>query len=312
MDYHADREAYRKFTNPQRVDKALRTLEGIFAGVTADGVVNATEVDSLKAWMMENGEFSQRQPFDELLPLLRRCLCNHRIDDDEVEDIKHFCRRMRPGDEYFDAITNDMQRLHGIMGGIAADGQITMQELDGLSAWLDEHEHLKTIWPYDEVVSLLTEVRRDKVIDDQEHALLRTFFSEFSATAKHKVPGLPMNEAIGTVIGLCAVCPEVSVAGKTFCFTGSSRKVTRDEFADFVRTMGGVFSKTVTKKVDYLVIGADGNPCWTYSCYGRKVEQAIELRKAGGRILIVHENDFWDAAPDGLAALRSRGQATGH
>ena len=50
--------------------------------------------------------------------------------------------------------------------------------------------------------------------------------------------------------------------------------------------------------LDYLVIGANGNECWAYSAYGRKVEQAIELRKSGSRLTIIHEFDFWDAVED--------------
>lgn len=37
-----------------------------------------------------------------------------------------------------------------------------------------------------------------------------------------------------------------------------------------------------------------GNPCWAYACYGRKIEKAMELRKKGAQILIVHEADFLD------------------
>ena len=55
------------------------------------------------------------------------------------------------------------------------------------------------------------------------------------------------------------------------------------------------FQKNPTKQTDFLIIGADGNPCWAYACYGRKVEKAVHLRKQGSRLLIVHENDFWDA-----------------
>jgi len=47
--------------------------------------------------------------------------------------------------------------------------------------------------------------------------------------------------------------------------------------------------------VDYLVIGFDSSPCWTFACYGRKVEQVVELQKKGFKIQIVHENDFWKA-----------------
>ena len=51
---------------------------------------------------------------------------------------------------------------------------------------------------------------------------------------------------------------------------------------------------SVSKKTNYLIVGDDGNPCWAYACYGRKVEKAINLRKEGAQIIIVHENDFWD------------------
>ena len=65
-----------------------------------------------------------------------------------------------------------------------------------------------------------------------------------------------------------------------------------------VGKLGGEVITSVTKQVTYLVIGADGNPCWAYACYGRKVEKAVELRKQGIRILIIHENDFHDAVAD--------------
>lgn len=53
-----------------------------------------------------------------------------------------------------------------------------------------------------------------------------------------------------------------------------------------------------SKKVNYLVVGGEGNPCWAYACYGRKVEKAVELRRQGHPIVIVHENDFHDAVLD--------------
>ena len=56
----------------------------------------------------------------------------------------------------------------------------------------------------------------------------------------------------------------------------------------------------VSRYLNYLVIGAEGNPCWSYACYGRKVEKAVELRRAGAQILLVHENDFHDAVADAV------------
>ena len=55
-----------------------------------------------------------------------------------------------------------------------------------------------------------------------------------------------------------------------------------------------------TVKVNYLVVCANGNPCWAYACYGRKVEQAVKHRRQGVPIVLVHENDFWDAYEDAI------------
>lgn len=91
------------------------------------------------------------------------------------------------------------------------------------------------------------------------------------------------------------MCPEITFEEKTFCFTGESCKTTRLDIALKIQSVGGVYHDTVTRKTDYLLVGSNGNPCWAYSCYGRKVEKAIDLRKEGFPIKIVHENDFWDA-----------------
>jgi NAD-dependent DNA ligase len=94
------------------------------------------------------------------------------------------------------------------------------------------------------------------------------------------------------------VCPEVSFEGTKFCFTGASSKYTRADFSALVKRLGGDVVGSVSASLNYLVIGADGNPCWAYACYGRKVEKAVELRKQGARILLVHEHDFHDAVAD--------------
>src|SRR5688500_11994202 len=76
-------------------------------------------------------------------------------------------------------ITADMQRLHGVLAGIALDDRITEDELRQLQSWLEEHQGLKTCWPYDEIESLIVGVLKDGRIDPVEHRLLIAFFTEF-------------------------------------------------------------------------------------------------------------------------------------
>ena len=90
--------------------------------------------------------------------------------------------------------------------------------------------------------------------------------------------------------------PEVSFKGNKFCFTGTSQRwKPRSQFEREVTELGGLFSNRVVKDLTYLVVGSEGNSAWAYSCYGRKVEQAAQMRRNGHQILIVHELDVIDA-----------------
>jgi len=293
-----DNKGYFKYTGPQRFDKAIHTLEGFIEGVAIDAKVTDQELAALTGWIGAHQEFIDRHPFNEVIPRLRQILEDRIIDDEEKADILWLCNKITTENNFFSRATADMQRLQGILGGIVADNTITKAELSALQDWMTRHDHLRTCWPYDELEGVIAAVLSDGIIDEEEHRALVQFFNEFTDYCDHKSLELPEEAESSLISGVCSVCPEIVFAGRKFCFTGSS-----DRYKDFEREIlqrGGVFSKSVTKDADYLTIGADGNPCWAYSCYGRKVEQAIGYRKAGARILLIHEYDLWDALEDSL------------
>lgn len=294
---HPDHLQYAKFTTRAQLEKSVNSLLGIIEGISIDGAINASEYSFLRLWLSEHAELQDRHPFNELVPVVRAAMADGVLTKDEQEDIIWLCERLR-STEYYDKTTADLQRLHAMLGGIVADGHISEEELRGLSSWLEDHEHLKTCWPYDEIGSLITAVLADKKIDEQEHKMLKEFFSEFIAVLDGRTIVSPSISEGGTLVGLCAVCPEIEFDGSKFCFTGASTRYTRSQLAETVSRLGGEVVPSMSAKVRYLVIGAEGNPCWAYACYGRKVEKAVELRKSGIRLLIVHENDFHDAIAD--------------
>lgn len=294
---HPDHQQYMKFTTRARLEKSVNSLLGIIEGISIDSAINASELGFLRLWLSDHTELQGRHPFNELIPVVQTAMNDGVLTHDEREDIVWLCNRLR-STEYYDRTTADLQRLHAILGGIVADGCISEDELRGLSSWLQDHEHLKTCWPYDEIDSLITVVLADKIIDEQEHKMLKDFFSEFIAVLDERTIISPSVSEGATLTGLCAVCPEIEFDGAKFCFTGASTRYTRTHLAETVNRLGGEVVPSMTAKVRYLVIGANGNPCWAYACYGRKVERAVELRKSGVRVLIVHENDFHDAVAD--------------
>lgn len=295
---HPDNRPYFRFTGRGRLEKSINSLLGLLEGIAIDGKVTPGEVSMLRMWLEDHQDVAQRHPFNELVPAVAAAVVDGVLDDEERQDLLWLCERLR-SNEFFDMVTADMQRLHALVGGIAADGEITVEEMRGLSDWLAEHEHLKTCWPYDEIETLTTKVLGDGRIDAEEQKMLMAFFTEFLAVLDERTIVSPV--ALGpeqTLSALCAVAPDVTFNGSAFCFTGASAKYKRAEFEALVSVLGGQPHGNVTAKLNYLVIGAEGNPCWAFACYGRKVEKAVELRKKGVRVVIVHENDFHDAVID--------------
>lgn len=276
-----------------KLDKSINNFIGIIEGIAIDGKINTHETAFLNTWLDDHREVLHRHPFNELAPVVEAAIADGILTSEERADILWLCEKLTSSD-YYCYVTGSMQRLHGIMAGIAADGKITEQELRGLRIWLNDHSHLKTIWPYDEVDSLVTSVMADGIIDDKEHETLLKFFMEFMLLADDVTLTSPTLNG-ENIFGICASCPDIEFTDSTFCFTGESPLFKRKLLAQQVAARGGFFVNTVSKKVNYLVVGANGNPNWAYACYGRKIEQAIDLRRKGHTLVIVHENDYHDA-----------------
>jgi hypothetical protein len=292
-----DDGAYRRFTGKAEFEKIFNTLIGLIEGIVIDAKINDVELGFLQSWLDAQRARAQRHPFNEIVPLLDQAIADGVLSSGGKEDILWLCRRLTAS-EYLSAAAADMQRLRSLVAAIGSDGQVSVDELCGLADWLLENEHLKTCWPYDEIESLVSGVLEDGRIEPAEHAILMAFFGEFVAVVDSKAEVRPHVKEGTAVVGLCAVDPAIRFPGSVFCLTGSSRKYSRQDFAVVIADRGGTAVHGVSKRVHYLVIGADGNPCWAYACYGRKVERAVELRKEGHHVVIVHEKDFHDAVAD--------------
>lgn len=137
------------------------------------------------------------------------------ITEEEHEGILWLCDRLTSPD-FIAQRSHDLQRLHAILGGIASDGVIREAELMGLSTWLQNHEDLRTCWPYDEIDSLITGIMRDQRIDEREHRLLQQFMAEFVETPDRRTVANPPVAIGNSIVGLCAACPSIEFAGSTF------------------------------------------------------------------------------------------------
>lgn len=293
-------EQYRKFTAPAEIHKAVNSLIGMLNGIKFDEILNESELSEVINWCNLHRKFDKKFPFSEIIPLIDTALEDEILTKDEIEDILWLCENVVHHDgfnTYYDIVTSSLQQLHGIIHGIMADNFLNDIEVNQLFDWMDEREFLKGFYPFDEIYSLLVSMKRDGVLTEDEKNMLKAYLGNFIDTrTSYNISDIEIKnlQTQYTINGICAVSPDIIFANKTFSFTGTSSRAKRKEIAEIITNMGGIFNNNVTQKTDFLIVGDDGNPCWAFSCYGRKVEKAIELRKDGHSIIIVHENDFWD------------------
>lgn len=294
-----DQELLKIYTSKSQADKAISSLKRLLLGIKSDDEVNEKEINELRKWVNTHKELISRNPFNEFMTIIEETISNEIPSKETIEDLFWLCQKYESDNYYYNAITTDLQTLQGICHGILSDGEISNKEIFELNTWLSENEHLNTYYPYDEIRSLIISILSDNQIDEDERIVLKAYFKQF---VKLKDSELQKQIEIETshinISGLCTSEPEVVFEGKTFCITGVLQRGNRENLHRDIIKLGGIPTDSLTKKTDYLIVGDNGNPAWAFSCYGRKVEKAINLRKEGHTIMLIHEFDFSDLIDD--------------
>lgn len=287
------------FTSKARADKAINSLKGILLGINLDEQVNETEINELKKWAENHRSLINRNPFKEFMTIIDETVSNNIPATETIEDLFWLCQKYENDNYYYNAVTTDLQTLQGICHGILADGIINEKEVRDLEKWLDNNTHLSTYYPYDEIRSLMLSIVSDGIIEEEEILILKAYLNQFvNIENKEIAKQIDQDTADINISGHCTSDPNIDFDGKTFCVTGVLKSGNRSELENLISDLGGMPTRTVTKKTDYLIVGDNGNPAWAFACYGRKVEKALEMRKGGHQICLVHEFDFMDAVED--------------
>lgn len=308
MNETIKQQDYRQFTKPSELHKAINMLRGIVAGISSSGDVNELEISELTNWCMLHAMLKDRHPFSEIIPVVEEAITDGAIDEEERKNILWLCNNFVDNSSYYSILTSSVQFLHGLIHGIMADAEISDSEIRSLASWMDTNDYLQGTYPFDELNSMLHSILEDGVISEDERNTLLAFCSnvvDFKDSVNLNEPDFEALRRKYSVAGICAYCPEITFKDKRFCFTGESYRATRAEMTKDVEALGGSVKSSVSTKTDYLVVGNAGNPCWAYSCYGRKIEEAMTLRKDGAKVQIVNETDFWDAVWDAQANVET-------
>lgn len=273
--YYMPHEGPRRYyycANHQLTDKAMNALSGLIQGINADREINHKEALALGKWLETNKYLCNDYRLKDVYNAIAQSLKDDVIESREMDQILskvNACFQQQPYANSVDKI----QEFMGIIEGISADQYINIKEVSLLEKWMDDNDDMKEKYPFDKFFALAHRVLEDNYVSADESTEMLKLCDAF--LNPHQDEGV-----------------NVSLEGKRFCITGEFRSLSRKEIQQLIENHNGIFAKSVTKKLDYLVLGEIQNPAWKYGQYGTKYNKARECQEKGIPISIITEKEF--------------------
>lgn len=275
-------------------EKMINTLMGICQGITADHTLNDREVSYLSVWLNEADAlvYGDSDVFD-IVCQVKDILADGYVTKDELDDLRDMLTDIisyRPMSRFSDE-DSVLHRLGGIAHGLVADDRLNDTEIRVLHNWLEQHAHMQEIWPFSRVIRRVRAVLEDGHVTESERADLLKILKDLNGSAF---------EEEGTVGGMSTrlfsadMPQEIDLVfpKRSFVLTGKFAYGPRERCSEEIISRGGIVAGTISKKVDYLVVGALSSRDWINEAYGLKIRRAIELREQGHAIVVVNE-EVW-------------------
>lgn len=198
------------------------------------------------------------------------------IDENDIEDYKYIAndKQSKGMKVTYSDSTKALQALKQIIEKIMVDKSITENEINDLKFWLDNNSQLIGNYPFDKINNIVNQVLNDGQITDEEFNNLNMVFNEFIN---------PLNNTNDKTIIIESNC---------FCLTGTFNSGSKEDIEQKIIDKGGICSKGVSAKINYLIVGDGGSDAWKFGNYGGKVQKAMELKEKGKQIEIISEEEF--------------------
>ena len=187
-------------------------------------------------------------------------------------------------------IDRQIDELIGIAKGVIADGHVCKPEAEFLVQWMETNRAASKLWPASVLYPRLAGILGDGVVEpDEEKELLQLLLRTVGGNAP-----AAGEASMSTSLPYTDPPPSIEYRDRTFCFTGKFYSGTRSWCEGQVAERGATCC-SITKGLNYLVIGEIGSRDWIHSTHGRKIEKAVEYNRGGSRIAIVGE-EYWHAS----------------
>lgn len=178
--------------------------------------------------------------------------------------------------------------LYGLMMGVCADNKITDEEIHFLNLWLLNNQPFTYTFPLNVVRSRINDILINGIItQDERENFHQLLISIIGGTFQES--GLA--GGLSTIYG-CDEPDLITFANAKFCLTGAFATGTRNKCEQLIIDLGGIPLSSVTKKLDYLIIGALASRDWIGSGHGRKIAKAMEYKGQGYAITLLTEETW--------------------
>lgn len=188
-------------------------------------------------------------------------------------------------------LDRQIDELIGIIKGVMADGMVHQGEVEFLLRWMDANKKVRDQWPAKAIYPRLAAAMEDGRMDlDEEREIMDLLLATIGGNTAPQY-GEASNS---TALPYTSPAPAIEFNSTSFCFTGKFQSGSRNWCEDQIIAKGGVPVSTITKKLNYLVIGEIGSKDWQHSTHGRKIEKAIEYNDGGAKIAIIGEQHWYE------------------
>ena len=188
-------------------------------------------------------------------------------------------------------VDRKIDELIGTIKGVLVDGHVSQSEAEYLLRWMQANHDAANVWPACVLYPRIADALSDGVFDSNEEKSLLELL--MATVGRNTAP--EFGEASNsTQLPVTDPAPKIQFSDRTFCFTGRFFSGTRDWCHKQVAIRGGATADSVTKKLDYLVIGDIGSRDWLHSTFGTKIQKAAKYAASGTPLIIVTE-EHWAA-----------------
>lgn len=167
--------------------------------------------------------------------------------------------------------TRNARELKDELEEVIGDGEVSVDEAQNVLDLIESHESFGQNATIRRISDKLQEAMLDGFVTKEESNELVSLMENFVN---------PHMESTDNIV----------YEGKLFCLSGTFMRGQKKDIEKIIQERGGSINGSVTKKVDYLVVGGCGNENWTMGNYGSKVEKAMQLQAKGDDIVIVGED----------------------